>query len=543
MSINLRTYFILIFSIFIIIFTTAISFIINKESSERAQEQISEALTEEAYEMANQLDYFMWARYGEVQILSTLDTLQQQDNEDEISELLNELKSNFPSFSWIGYTDSSGNVIAATDDILVGADISKRPVFTEAQEKTFIGDVHKAVLLSELLPNPNGEPLQFVDISSPIFNENNEFIGVLAAHLSWEWAKEVKRLVIQPIKQNEKELEVFIVSKKDNTILLGPNDMIGQKLQLSAVTKAQSGENSWSLDQWPDGKQYLTGYALADGVLNYSGLDWTVLVRQPTEVAFESVKELRNNVIMLGFLSFILFAVVGWYFASIISNPLRQLAKTAEKLKNGERVEIPINRTIRDIETLSTSLKELIKALTKTKSDLGRMELKAQLDNLTGLPNRLALDDYLKDVINHPIENEHKHYAFLYLDLDGFKSVNDKYGHHHGDELLKEVAVRLKSCIRASEFLCRLGGDEFVIILKINTVNDSNEIDIVGKRILDSLNEPFYIEGSQIKIGCSIGVSLYPTDDTDSYKVLRYADKALYNSKREGKGQLSYYKE
>lgn len=541
MSISLRTYFILIFSFFIILFTSVLGFTINEESSESVERQISESLTEEAFEMAEQLDAFMWSRYGEITVLSNLKVLQQPDNIEEIRHLLKELKANFPSFSWVGYTDATGNVTAATDDILVGSNIAERPVFKDAIEQTFIGDVHQALLLAELLPNPTGEPLKFVDISAPIYNEKNEFKGVLAAHLSWQWADEVRKTIIQPTQQMKENLEVFIISKKDNTILLGPKDMLGQPLHLESISKAQSGENHWALEKWPDGNLYLTGYALADGFLNYPGLDWTVLVRQPESIAFHSVDVLKDKIIKISVISFIVFGLMGWYFASIISTPLRRLAVTAERLKNGERVKIPIMKGISDVETLATSLRDLISTLTQTKFALGKMELKANLDNLTGLPNRLALDEFLKNM-NNSLTNEEQHFTMLYIDLDGFKKVNDEYGHHHGDELLKEISNRLNNCIRSSEFLCRLGGDEFVIIIERNSHHNLNEIDIIGYRIIKSVNEPVHIEDSIVKVGCSIGVASWPYHDNDPQQVLRYADKALYLSKSKGKNQLTYFK-
>lgn len=541
MSINLRTYFILILSVFVILFTTIISITINNESSQSVEEHINHSLTEKAYQIAEKLDYFMWSRYGEITILSNLETLKHPKDEEEITNLLNELKLNFPYYSWIGYTDTSGNIKAATDDILVGVDISERPVFKEAVEETFIGDVHEAVLLAKLLPNPTGEPVKFVDISAPVFNEENEFIGVLASHLSWRWAEEVRESVILPLKHKEETLDVFIVSKLDNTILLGPKDMIGQPLEINAVKKAQLGRNEWSLEKWPDGNNYLTGYSLADGFLNYPGLDWTVLVRQPEQVAFHSVDRLRDNIMKIGLFSAILFGIIGWYFAGIISNPLRQLALAANQLRNGEKVEIPIKKGIRDIELLAISLRELISTLTRTESNLGRMEVIAHQDALTALPNRYALDEYIKK-LNPSLQKDTTNHAVLYLDLDGFKNVNDELSHHHGDIALKEVANRLKKCIPSKDLICRLGGDEFVIILEVDPNNSFETIDKIGNRIIESLNKPMNIEGCTVTIGCSIGSAIWPAHDEDLYQVLRYADKALYLSKAQGKNQLTYYK-
>lgn len=316
--------------------------------------------------MANQLDQFMYSRYGEVSTLSNLSTFQEAAETGEITKLLNQMQSNIPSYSWIGFTNEKGIVKASTNNVLLGVDISERPVFKEATKKTFIGEVHEAVLLAKLLPNPSGEPLQFVDISTPIFNSKREFKGVLATHMSWEWAKEVETSVIQPLIRSKDKTEVFIVSKNNNTVLLGPDEWLGKELNLNAVKSAQNGKNSWSIEEWQDGKKYLTGYSsLADGFLDYSGLDWTVLVRQPEEMAFNSVAELRNKV--LGFLCCILFGIIGWYLSGFIAKPIKELVRSTVRLRNGEAIEIPIYRGISDLEILSTSLRNLISSLSKPK--------------------------------------------------------------------------------------------------------------------------------------------------------------------------------
>lgn len=134
--------------------------------------------------------------------------------------LLNQLQDSFPTFSWVGFMNLKGNVLASTDGILRGENLSERPVYQEGIKGKFIGDVHDAVLLAKLLPNPTGEPLQFVDISFPLKYKNGEIAGVLAAHLSWAWAKEVEKSVLEPLKHEEKDIEMFIVSQKENTVLL-----------------------------------------------------------------------------------------------------------------------------------------------------------------------------------------------------------------------------------------------------------------------------------------------------------------------------------
>jgi hypothetical protein len=348
-SISLQTRFTIAFAVIIILLTSLLSYAIGIKSGDEVRNEIGNSLAETAYQMADKLDHYMWSRSGEIAILKELETLRERKNIKSVQALLDSLKTNFPSFSWIGFTDPSGVVIAATDGILIGTDISSRPVYQEGMKGQFIGDVHEAVLLAKLLPNPSGEPIKFVDISTAVYDEAGNITGVLAAHLSWEWAKEVEQSIIKPLK-NRREIELFVVSASDNTILLGPKEMIGQQLYMESIEEARRGENHWALETWEDGKEYLTGFVYAGGYLNYPGLGWTILVRQPVNIAYSSVKDLQNFILLLGFVFTLCFAVIAWFITGKAVKPLKDITAAANLLRAGEMVEIPQHKGIRDIE-------------------------------------------------------------------------------------------------------------------------------------------------------------------------------------------------
>lgn len=258
--------------------------------------------------------------------------------------MLDQLKTSIPVFSWIGLTDSAGNVVAASDQILVGSDISQRPVYQEGKKGTFIGDVHNAVLLANLLPNPTGEPMQFVDISKALTDENGKFTGVLATHLSWEWTSQVKDEIVQPLKDELSGAEVFVISGMDNTVLLGPDDLTGTFLELNSIQNARKGDNSWLVETWPDGKRYLTGFAVGDGHDDYSGLGWTVIIRIPEENAFAPVDKLKSYIIKLGTITAVVFAIIGWFLAGFITSPLRRISRAAHNLRLGKKNHYSFNQ-------------------------------------------------------------------------------------------------------------------------------------------------------------------------------------------------------
>ncbi|WP_160035365.1 diguanylate cyclase domain-containing protein [Paenibacillus sp. An7] len=540
--IKLRTILILTFTSFIILLTTIFGSLLSNRSAVRLQNEIGQSLSSIAYQMSDKLDSFMWSRAGEVEILASMIEMEQTQDVDKTQKLLNQLKTSFPSFSWVGFMDDQGEVLAATDGILVGTNIAERPVFKEGVKGKFIGDVHEAVLLSKLLPNPTGEPLQFVDISIPVQSKSGTTIGVLAAHLSWEWSKEVRRTILEPQKDHIKDLELFIISKADSTVLLGPKNMVGEKLNISSVAKSQKGENDWEVEEWPNGKSYLTGYAYGDGYLNYEGLGWTVLVRQPTDVAFSSMSQMMNSFILIGIIASIIFATIGWFLAETISRPIRGITSAANQLRSGNNVTIPEYKRFAEIHSLSTSLRSLVESLSRSESALGDMKLLAEQDQLTGLPNRIALERYLEETIEH-LDIPFETLSFMYIDLDGFKKVNDTLGHQVGDLLLQKVAQRLLTVTKPGNITVRLGGDEFLLILRSPQADSYQESLDLAEEIITLMNKPFIVDFNHVSIGCSIGVAFYPLHDPNIGNIIRIADECLYRSKQSGRNRVTFYEE
>lgn len=537
-SISLRTYFSIYLGILIILMSGILSIIIGNKSIREMKNDKGEALEEIAYQMADKMDAYMWSRSGEIFTLSHLDTLLDSNDVDTIQNLLEQLKVNIPSFSWIGLTDNKGTVIASTEGILSGVDISERPVFIEGKKGKFIGDVHDAVLLAKLLPNPSGEPMKFVDVSTQITDSKGSFKGVLAAHLSWEWAREIEKSVMEPL-HDRSNIEMFVVSSKDNVILLCNNEMIGRTLYLNGISETKDNVKHWSVETWDDGKQYLTGYTLADGYMNYKGLGWITIVRQPLKQAYSSIRELQLFILMVGSICAIIFSIIIWLIARKIANPIKQISTAAEYLRIGKKEQIPQYYGIKEIEMLSVSIRELVNSLMKSETALDVMETKAHNDFLTGIPNRVGLEKYLENATQAALEN-HTKLLFLCLDLDGFKNVNDTFGHHIGDLLLKEVSKKLTNFVTNEELVARLGGDEFVIVVQGHSYLTLEEKNDFANRIITEINTPIIIEGHSLHVGCSIGGAIW-SEHLSVTDILKKADEALYDSKHNGKNKVTFY--
>lgn len=179
----------------------------------------------------------------------------------------------------------------------------------------------------------------------------------------------------------------------------------------------------------------------------------------------------------------------------------------------------------------------LLRDVGEQKLALQRIEQLAHYDALTNLPNRALFYDRLGQAIVVARRN-HSSLALLFIDLDGFKQVNDIHGHHVGDLLLAQVSERLRLCVRESDTLARLGGDEFTMIL--NDTRGREDIAKVAGKIVESIAQPFDLEGTSVRIGASIGIACYPDDAPSKGTLLIVADKAMYAAKAAGKNTYRF---
>lgn len=230
---------------------------------------------------------------------------------------------------------------------------------------------------------------------------------------------------------------------------------------------------------------------------NISNIRGTVTVSLPADPLVAMLKPQKQSVIIFHILVFLAISAIIWF----------TLTKLQQHLQ--ERLE----------------MEKLIKH-------------QAYHDSLTGLPNRRMYERILQQTINKA-EQEKTQLGIAFLDLDGFKNANDTYGHHVGDELLKQVAERLTSEVRNGDIVARQGGDEFVVL--INGIEGAGEMVKIAERILKAIAKSFTIQGHEIRITTSIGISLFPRDGKDSTELIIKADSALYESKISGRNRYTFY--
>ncbi|SFK17889.1 diguanylate cyclase (GGDEF) domain-containing protein [Methylophaga sulfidovorans] len=170
-----------------------------------------------------------------------------------------------------------------------------------------------------------------------------------------------------------------------------------------------------------------------------------------------------------------------------------------------------------------------------------QIEFMALHDDLTQLPNRAMFCKMVQQQIRE-CKRYQRIFSMLFIDLDGFKAVNDNLGHDAGDELLKQVAKRINTSIRDSDIASRLGGDEFVVLLpEVSGVEEHKHVDVIAGRILNTIAEAFEINGQVIHITASIGISCYPEHGDNEDELTKHADAAMYAAKESGKNSIQRY--
>lgn len=221
---------------------------------------------------------------------------------------------------------------------------------------------------------------------------------------------------------------------------------------------------------------------------------------------------------------------MAFYFARYLSEDLkktiRKLVSSARAVEHGEKRDPLILKRKDEFVTLAESINNLM--------NRDKAIRDANEDPLTGLANRRYIMQRLDTYIDQKVP-----LAVMFIDLDGFKPINDEYGHDAGDEALKIVAERMTACTRESDIVSRIGGDEFIILFK--GLEDEEVLKERADKVLEMVGTPMWIDSNRIRMGASIGISMFPKDAEDSETIVNCADEAMYAAKQGGKNAYRFY--
>jgi diguanylate cyclase (GGDEF)-like protein/PAS domain S-box-containing protein len=223
-------------------------------------------------------------------------------------------------------------------------------------------------------------------------------------------------------------------------------------------------------------------------------------------------------------------------FDSLLQHVFARKAFSAEataQKRDGHEFELDLQLVPVEDGGQLTHWVAFLRDVTDSRNEIVALKHQAMHDGLTDLPNRMMLFDRLAEALESA-RSDRRLIALLLMDLDRFKEVNDTFGHHFGDVLLKQVAFRLRNQLHVDDTVARLGGDEFAIVL--TSALDPNAVAMTARRVLNSLQQPFVVEGQVLEVGASIGIALYPQHGSDARTLMRRADVAMYATKQSNAG-------
>lgn len=345
-------------------------------------------------------------------------------------------------------------------------------------------------------------------------------------------------------------------------------------ISLELVSKVDFDKLNLASGQWieipSESEDYnVRNYYISD----FSGMYYTkITVKIPRDVIMVGYNSIKVFIIIVPlvftFILVVLWTVLNKLVLSRIINLNKQVIQISEgksvsarihvddKMDEISRLSLGINSMLDGLESLQDEISEVnnlleAKVLERTnelETTNHKLELEiiqrqriqdevtflAYHDALTELPNRLLLTERLKQGILQA-KRQGTLIGVMFLDLDGFKMINDTLGHGQGDELLKQVAIRLSSKVRKSDCVCRMGGDEFIFY--INGYKKEDDLDLIASKIMDSFKEPFVLKGHEYFITGSMGISQYPIDGSNVEDLIKSADMAMYKAKALGKNR------
>lgn len=217
--------------------------------------------------------------------------------------------------------------------------------------------------------------------------------------------------------------------------------------------------------------------------------------------------------------------LIGWV-------PQAEITAKMQPLLNGFQRDALVSTALVFLATLAVAFLTV-----QRREGLRLIRYLARYDELTSLPNRHVVEEHL-DYAAKRVARNHKQVAGLFIDLDGFKAVNDRHGHNAGDTLLAVIASRLRAVCRESELVARLGGDEFFIL--VEDVDDFDGLKGLANRLISAVSQPVIVNSAEVVVGCSIGIAVYPEHTDKIHNLISVSDTAMYRAKQQGKGQVVF---
>jgi diguanylate cyclase (GGDEF)-like protein len=380
--------------------------------------------------------------------------------------------------------------------------------------------------LATALAFPRGQTVAHLAIE-PVFEEFGDLIGALVA--------------IRTLGRSETTLEKFSSIAKVGVVIVKQGEIVSSAGP-TGVQFTQPERRSSGLIESDDRRHVARCVDYAASLKVCTFVDASLLTAsrdQMFQIEAKQTRTMMNQFLLLAAVTLIALVIALLLVVRHTTRGLSALASAAKAVAHGDlHVKIPATG-VGEVYSLSVAFDRM---LTNLRKSMGRIEQLAYFDTVTALPNREQIRLAASDLLAKPCAG-----VFYFVDLDGFKSINDTFGHHYGDLLLKQVANRLVAhcktlslgCQEDKKIIGRLSGDEFVVILAHPETPE--QAGHIARSIISCLSQPFDISGSQVRIGASVGITMFPGDGSTYETLLVNADLAMYAAKQAGRNGFAFY--
>jgi len=347
-----------------VLLSLALSFYAAENSKQQIEQSEGESFARRATTILDVMDRGMFERTREIQNAAILDDIREPGvSVARKREILERLQNTFNDYAWVGICDAHGIGLVGTGKYLEGKDLNQRPWCIKGRDNYYVGDMHDALLLSKLLPNPSGEMFYLVDVAAPVIDKMGVLQGVLCGHIFWHWAEEALDSKKSPGK------DIFLLSQ-DGLVLSGPEPARSDFAKVAPRTlqaiKQGTATNGYLLERWANGKTYLVGWAKSSGYREYAGLGWVAVMREDVTQAFAPAAQLRQRILLMGLGLGLLFAWMGWLMAGRIVRPIARISAAADKIAAGELTyHAPAVQGDGEVAHLSTAIHDMVEHLTR----------------------------------------------------------------------------------------------------------------------------------------------------------------------------------
>lgn len=371
-----------------ILFTVLLSWIAGTVFRRELERRLGAAYETLAYQVSDKIDRAIYERYRELQFTASLAPFRAAAMPPaERRQVLEALQNASPDFAWIGLADASGRITTATSGLQEGDNAAERPWFRGAREHLYAGNLHELPALARLAPGTHEEPPRYLDLAIPVTAGTGQFLGILGAHLTWTWARDVQLSVV-PESARRDVIGVTIYSSVKDIVLDSGGSGWTQPPDAPSIPEARRFRGSL-VETTADGATYVTGYVRSRGFREYRGLGWLVTVRQPVEIAFAPVSELQRTIARWGFVFGCAFVVTSWLFAGRLVRHMQRVAAAAGRIRTGDILSVmPRPGNASEYARMCSALGDMVDDLRRKQEELTTENdaLKARASEAGGPP-------------------------------------------------------------------------------------------------------------------------------------------------------------